>query len=181
MFRVAVAFSPPFPFKIRRFDRHAPRSCPASSKSALGPATSDHQWASEAQCQQNQRTHSQANNHAMQRGQPIAAHDQTTSYVVRTSASKIVDGIFIGNKEAAQVCELDCPLISASQIFLIFLALLKMCVRPLCAVTFVQDFDFIMSNKISAIVNCAGSTVRSRLFKHAETYFDCRIALICVL
>lgn len=49
------------------------------------------------------RTHYQTN-HAMQRGQPIAAHDQTTSYVVRTSASKIVDGIFIGNKEAAQVC-----------------------------------------------------------------------------
>ncbi len=56
-------------------------------------------------------THSQANNHGMQRGQPIAAHDQTTSYVVRTSASKIVDGIFIGNKEAAQVCGMGCPLI----------------------------------------------------------------------
>jgi hypothetical protein len=29
------------------------------------------------------------------------------------------------------------------------------------AVAFAQDFDFIMSNKISAIVNCAGSTVRT--------------------
>jgi hypothetical protein len=97
----------------------------------------------------------------MQRGQPIAAHDQTTSYVVRTSASKIVDGIFIGNKEAAQVCGMGCPLIFDSQIFLIFLALLAFVFIRCRAVAFVQDFDFIMSNKISAIVNCAGSTVRT--------------------
>jgi hypothetical protein len=40
----------------------------------------------------------------MQRGQPVSGFDQfAANYVVRTSASKIIDGVFIGNKEAALV------------------------------------------------------------------------------
>jgi hypothetical protein len=74
----------------------------------------------------------------MHRGQPVPPPDHVANYVVRTSASKIVDGIFIGNKEAA------------------------------------QDFDFIMSNKISSIVNCAGSTVPNALRRFGCKYLTFR-------
>ena len=60
------------------------------------------------------------------------------SYYVRTSASKIIDGLFIGNKEAS------------------------------------QDVDFIVSNKIGSIINCAGNNVPASMRRFGCKYLTYR-------